>query len=143
MEHPTAIDHFIEFYNNFSVEDVNRFNTVYDKKVVFQDPFHLISGRDELYQYFKKMMIKVPDCRFDIYEITYDKNETGSAILTWDMHFKHNRLNGGSEITVNGATHIKYSDKILFHRDYFDSSQLLYKNIPVLGSLIRLIEKGL
>ena len=146
MNNSNAIDQFIKFYKNFSVEDINQFNSVYDKEIIFQDPFHCISGRDELLQYFKKMMLKVSGCRFDIHEITFDDATEGkerSAIVTWDMYFKHKVLNGGKKIVVNGATHLRYDDKIIFHRDYFDAGQLLYKNIPLLGSVIRLIERGM
>lgn len=144
MKNTAAIDHFVEFYKNFSVNDVNEFNSVYSKEIIFQDPFHRISGRDELLLYFRKMMLNISECHFDIQEILLGiaPEQEKSALVTWDMKFKHKMLNRGKKIIVNGATHLNYDSKILFHRDYFDTSQLLYKNIPLLSSLIRLIERG-
>ena len=136
-----AIEAFHDFYDNFDLNNSALFQSVYDTGVVFEDPFHRIEGRRELYQYFKKMMVQVAHCRFEILDTTLSGGE--SAVVVWNMYYRHGRLNGGKEIVVNGSTHLGYKEKVYFHRDYFDSSQLLYRHIPVLGAAIRFIERRL
>lgn len=138
MTHTNGLNRFIEFYKDFKIEDRTRFNSVYDEGIVFVDPFHRVEGQDSLYQYFLEMMARVQDCRFEVDEVVKSDN---SAFVAWRMFFTHTALNNKKPICVHGATHLRFSDKITFHRDYFDSSELLYKNIPILGSVVKLIER--
>jgi hypothetical protein len=43
-------------------------------------------------------------------------------------------------VTVPGSTHIKYREKVHYHRDYFDAGALLYEQIPLVGFMIRAIK---
>lgn len=144
MKHPKAVQNFVNFFENFSMDDPSSFDAVYSEDIFFRDPFHAVKGREALWTYFKNMMGRVAKCEFKIIDVTLNpEGDTATATVTWDMIFQHKALNGGKEIVVNGATHIKYNDKVFYHRDYFDSGQLIYKNIPVVKSIIRLIEKGM
>ena len=142
MKYPEAIQQFLKFYKDFSLEK-EIFNHVYSEDIFFQDPFHKVKGREELYHYFQKMMEQVPKCHFEIFDVALTEKEKKAATVTWDMKFEHKRLNRGKPIVVNGVTHLRYDNQITFHRDYFDSSQLIYKNIPVIRSIIGLIEGGM
>ena len=57
------------------------------------------------------------------------------------MSFTHPKLAGGKAIIVDGATDLRFDEKITYHRDYIDMGQMLYEHIPVLGSAIRYIKK--
>lgn len=132
------VENFVSFYKDFDVQNQARFEQLYAKEIQFQDPFHTINGREHLYRYFVNMMKRVDDCRFEIHENL--ANET-SAVVIWDMFFKHSMINGGNEITVSGTTQLKFNtEQVIYHRDYFDSSQLVYKHIPIIGHVIRFIE---
>lgn len=146
MAKSAAIDSFLKFYKNFDVSSDILFNKVYDKKIIFEDPFHKVIGRKDVFNYFVRIMEKVPECTFEIFDVGVIEGQgakENSAMITWVMKFKHNMLNSGKEISVNGVSHIKFREKVTYHRDYFDSGQLIYKNIPLLGSIIRFFEKGM
>jgi hypothetical protein len=64
-----------------------------------------------------------------------------SAVLTWTMSLKHPRLNGGDVVTVPGSTHIRFRDKVTYHRDYFDGGAMLYEHLPLIGLVIRMIKE--
>lgn len=138
MPKPNALDRFIKFYENFEKFDLSSFNKVYDQEVFFQDPFHEIKGAENLLEYFQNMMKKTSNCRFNIKETHCDNN---SASVIWEMYFRHPQIKSGKEICVQGSTHIRFHDKVTYHRDYFDSSELIYRNIPILGSVLRFIER--
>ena len=128
---------FLEFYENFQIEDPSAFNAVYDEAVKFVDPFHEVHGRENLYAYFVKLMERVSDCRFEISNVV---EKESLAVVIWKMKFTHKLLNKGNEVIVDGVTHLEFSERVYYHRDYFDSSQLIYKNLPVIGSMVKLIE---
>jgi hypothetical protein len=58
------------------------------------------------------------------------------------MKYRHPKLANNKEITVKGHSHLVFNgDKIVEHQDYFDVGALLYRNIPLVGSVIKLIDK--
>ena len=62
------------------------------------------------------------------------------AVLTWTMSLRHPRLNGGKLVTVPGSTHIRFHDKVFSHRDHFDAGAMLYEQLPLIGTVIRIIK---
>lgn len=133
-----AIDNFVQYYKDFNLADNEQFEKVYAIDVKFIDPFHQIQGRQQLLQYFEKMMERVVECHFEILDVC-EKDQ--SAVVVWDMSFRHKSIKKSQLIKVPGTTHIKFQDgKIIYHRDFFDSAQLIYKNIPFIGRVIRFIE---
>ncbi len=56
------------------------------------------------------------------------------------MLLKHPRLNGGALVTVPGSTHLRFRDKVVYHRDYFDAGAMLYEQLPLIGMVIRIIK---
>jgi len=69
------------------------------------------------------------------------QSNDSSAYLSWKMDYAHPKLGGNKNISVDGVTHLKFDGKVTYHRDYADMGQMLYENIPLLGSAIRLIKK--
>ena len=66
------------------------------------------------------------------------------TVFVWEMHVKHKKIKGGENIVVEGVSIVKYQgDKVIYHRDYFDIGEMVYENIPILGSMIRWIKDGM
>ena len=137
MTNNPVIQRFIDFFVNFDLTEQKVFDAIYTEDVVFIDPFHKVEGRHNLYNYFKRLMSRVTTCRFEITDVT---ENNGSAYVAWVMIFSHPAIEKGEEVELKGVSHLNYSDKISSHRDYFDTAELLYRRLPVLGSVIRMIE---
>jgi hypothetical protein len=142
-----AVKQFLNFYKTFDLSDSNLFDSVYDQDIKFIDPFHTVHGNKNLFTYFKRLTDNVLDCNFVIIGVLPGEMKSSdvdpdlnSAVVFWDMHYKHKKLNAGNEIKVSGCSLIHYKERVVFHQDYFDSSQMLYRNIPIVGSVIRFIE---
>jgi hypothetical protein len=131
---------FEQLYLNFNLDNENLFYDVYEERVQFIDPFHLIHGATDLLNYFKRTMKNVEKCQFIIKHIGHTNDV--NAFVTWDMKLIHPSLNKGKEFTVPGTTHLIIKDKVILHRDYFNGADLIYKRIPVLGSIIKTIERN-
>jgi len=115
-------------------------NDVYCRDMVFEDPFHRIEGIRAFKDYCASLYENLLSCRFRFHD---EWTHMGDAVLTWTMDYAHPRLNGGSDIHVEGMSRIIFDEKIFYHRDYFDGGALLYEHIPVLGGVIRSVKRNL
>ncbi|KZN39145.1 nuclear transport factor 2 family protein [Pseudoalteromonas luteoviolacea] len=130
---------FVDIYNKLSDKNLNLLKSIYDENVIFVDPLHEVEGLEALTKYFENMYANVSSISFDIKEHFVLDN---MGFLYWDMKFSHSRLNGKKVITVAGHSKLTFKgSKVVNHRDYFDVGALLYRNIPLLGQVIKTIEK--
>lgn len=138
-EIPHVIRRFRELFNTLDKGNLNRLSGVYSESIHFKDPLGEANGLDELTHYFAGSYANVIACHFEFSEEAIDE---GTVNLTWTMHLRHKRINGGKEIQVEGISHLHILDgKVNYHRDYFDAGQLLYEHLPVLGGIIRKIKE--
>lgn len=135
---PTIVEQFNAMYQTLDKDNMHLLREVYSEDIVFVDALHEIRGIDALEQYFAGMYQNLLYCRFDIHDV---QSSDSSAYLSWKMDYAHPKLGGKKNISVDGVTHLKFDDKVTFHRDYADMGQMLYENIPLLGSAIRYIKK--
>ena len=80
---------------------------------------------------------------FDIHRQLVDGDQ---VCLEWTMRYAHKKLNKGDAMTVHGMSWLRFTGqapdlKIIHHRDYFDAGQMLYEQLPILGSVIRILKK--
>lgn len=125
-------------YNQIDLENLHLLETLYDEDVIFTDPFHKIEGLKNLKSYFEELYTNITHIHFDYSDEIVTDNK---AALYWTMKFSHPKLKNGKEISVEGSSQLKWDNKILFHRDYFDAGSMLYEHIPLLGSGIRWVKQ--
>ena len=111
---------------------------VYRSDVLFQDSFHRIEGLGAMKDYFTALYLNLKSSEFEFHDQWIGN---GSAMLTWTMTYSHQKLNRGKDISIEGATEIRFDDKVYFHKDYFDGGSLLYEHVPVLGAVIKQLKK--
>ncbi|MCU1732316.1 MULTISPECIES: nuclear transport factor 2 family protein [unclassified Pseudomonas] len=125
------------FANRFATLDagsLSRLDELYSDTIVFRDPLHEINGLPALRAYFDQLYANAQDIRYDFHDL--DEVGAGRGYLRWTLHFRHPRLEGGKLISLDGCSHLRWTDRVHFHRDYFDAGALLYEHLPVMGSLI-------
>lgn len=130
------IEHFKSLYRSMCAEDLQHelFNEVYAENLLFQDSFHKIETREAFAQYCAELYENLKSCDFDFHDEWVNE---GQAMLTWTMTYRHPKLKRGRHISVEGASHLRFNQKVYFHQDYFDGGALLYEHIPLLGSVIQ------
>ncbi|MCG7534956.1 nuclear transport factor 2 family protein [Pseudoalteromonas sp. OOF1S-7] len=134
-EQPDWLNNFVGIYNKLDKETLYLLAEIYHPDIEFRDPLHGISGLQGLSTYFSDMYSNVISCQFDI---QHSLSQGDEAALYWTMHYRHNRLGKGRNISVEGHSFLKVQDgKVILHRDYFDAGSLLYEHIPVLGMGVR------
>ena len=133
---------FLEVFNSLSSDNLHRLEDIYTSDVHFIDPAHEIRGLASLRSYFEKLYTNVVSIDFDFHE-PLQRGQSG--YVQWVMDFSHPRLNGGRSIAVPGASFLRFTteQKASYHRDYFDLGSMLYQHLPVLGTIIRSINRRL
>lgn len=122
-------------YDKLDLESIDSglLSELYHDRILFIDPLHRIEGLAELEEYFRGLYRNVTGIAFR-YQNTWV--DSGEAVLRWEMEFRHPKLERGRAITVPGMTHIQYADRVTRHQDYFDSNQLIFDHVPVLGTVL-------
>lgn len=139
MDNQLPVDKFVEIYQQLDSTNLDLLSDIYCDNIQFIDPMHEINGIVELSRYFANLYSNVKHCQFDISD---SFNSGNNAFIYWTMHYAHPKLSSGKTISVDGHSKLIFKDgKIIKHRDYFNVGELLYKHIPLLGSVIKLIDK--
>lgn len=141
------IDRLQRFYQVFDSTLLGTLDQIYDPSVVFEDPLHRVDGLVELRRYFAGLAHGLDECRFEFRQVMQtaasEAGEPGQAVLVWTMSYRHPRLAGGRLLSLPGASHLSFGERVTYHRDYFDAGAMLYEHLPVLGFAIRRLKKRL
>ncbi|WP_434361504.1 nuclear transport factor 2 family protein [Parasalinivibrio latis] len=137
----SPLNAFIELYEHLHKDNLVGIKDVYDPDVVFQDPAHQIVGLPPLLKYFEALYENLDACTFTITDTIGDDKQ---AFVRWTMLLSHPKLDGGKPRTVHGCTQLRFNEgKVSYHRDFFDLGEMIYEAIPVLGSVVKRIKRGL
>jgi hypothetical protein len=130
---PLLIERFKAYFKILHESDLSQLRDLYSQQILFKDPVHEIRGLVELEDYFTSLCADLSDCRFEyLDEMITDQ----AAYVKWMMHFKHPKL-GNRLISVRGVSHLKISDKIDYHEDFYDMGAMLYEQLPLIGNVTR------
>ena len=135
-----ALAVFCREYQRLSGDNLQALRDIYAPHIHFQDPSHQLQGVESLVSYFEGLFSQVKHCRFEIEQVM---EQDGEAFIRWQMRFAHPKLNGGNEVCVPGVSHLRFSEQIDTHQDYFDLGAMLYEHIPVLGALVKTLKRRL
>ncbi|MFD1008308.1 MULTISPECIES: nuclear transport factor 2 family protein [Oceanisphaera] len=136
----SALAVFCREYQRLSGDNLQVLRDIYAPHIQFQDPSHQLQGIEDLVSYFEGLFSQVKHCQFEIEQVM---EQDGEAFIRWQMRFAHPKLNGGNEVCVPGVSHLRFSEQIDTHQDYFDLGAMLYEHIPVLGALVKTLKRRL
>ena len=102
MEHP--IDRLKALFAEIGSERME-LEPVYAPEVRFEDPFHVLEGREALDAYFARLNRNVERCTFTFHD---DVRGDGVAFLAWTMDLRLKRPR--NHVVLPGATRVRWSD---------------------------------
>lgn len=135
-----AVDALVPFYEHLRLEDVDRFDTYYRHDARFRDPFNHVSSIDGIKRIFSHMFTQVRDPAFRVNKVIIGD---GDAILFWTFHFRFKGVGCKSAQSLEGVTHLAFDEDglVTLHRDYWDAAEELYGRLPVIGTLMRGLQR--
>lgn len=138
------LDRLVAFFENLQLQNVADFSLHYAEDAQFKDPFNEVCGVADIQRIFAHMFEQVAEPRFIVHERVVD---TTGAVLIWTMVYR-NREGGRKTAalqSIRGVSHLRFDPhgKVVWHRDYWDAAEELYAKLPVLGWLMRWLQKQL
>lgn len=141
--HEEQKQRIIEYFNEFNIEKIDTLSDFYHESIVFEDPLGRHEGLESLRSYYANLYKNVQEIRFEFGNIIGEGLEYSAP---WTMYLKADALNSGEEIKLVGTSRIHFepeTNRVIYHRDYFDMGEFIYEHIPVVSSLIGFIKKRL
>lgn len=136
-----TLERLKEFYHSMDSSSLSQLPEIYHLHTVLIDPVGRHEGLNALRQYFEQLLAQTLYCRFDIQQTLTQDRET---VLFWQMIYAHPRLNKGKELTLDGTSHLRFSEnRVIYQRDYYDLGAMLYEHVPLLGSAVKAVKSRL
>lgn len=139
-----ALQRFASFFSTFSGDRIGRLlPATYAADVWFNDTLKTVQGRDALAHYLAESAAAVEHCAVSIEEQT--RNEHGEYLLRWKMCIRFKRFRRGVDTWTVGMSHLRFdrAGQVVYHQDYWNAAEGLYQHVPVLGWMIRALQRRL
>jgi steroid delta-isomerase len=139
MNDPQAL---IDWFEHLSPQTLDQIPLFYAADAEFKDPFNEVRGTEAIAHIFRHMFTQVDAPRFVIGSRFVGQGDEDGVMLLWDFHFR-TRGRRPQAICVRGASHLRFdaAGKVVLHRDYWDAAEELYAKLPVLGALMRGLQR--
>lgn len=136
----TDLTPLIHWFEHLTPESLDQVPQFYAEDAEFKDPFNEVRGTEAIKQIFRHMFAQVAEPRFSVGSRF---NGEDGVILLWDFHFNTRAPLPRKTMTVRGATHLRFNaaGQIVLHRDYWDAAEELYAKLPLIGVLMRGLQR--
>ena len=135
-----AVTRVAAFFEQLSLADIAAIGQLYAPDARFKDPFNEVQGVPAIRAIFAHMFEALEQPRF---VVTGRVVQGQQCFLTWDFLFAFKNFHRGVPQTVRGASHLVLNDQglVALHRDYWDAAEELYAKLPVVGGLMRWLQR--
>ena len=124
---------YLNLFSNLTPDNINKFDDLICKDIIFVDPFNNIKGINAFKNIFYHMFENVKDPKFLILDYSINKQR---VYLKWKMTFfafkSLQTIEGMSELLLNDV------GKVVSHIDYWDSLNGIFIKIPFIGSFYKI-----
>ncbi|MBK7766509.1 MAG: nuclear transport factor 2 family protein [Sulfuritalea sp.] len=130
----------IRWFENLSPETLDELPRFYAADAEFKDPFNEVRGVESIKHIFRHMFSQVAEPRFAVGSRFHGDD---GVMLLWDFHFRTRAPLPPQAMTARGATHLRFNaaGKVILHRDYWDAAEELYAKLPLVGLLMRGLQR--
>lgn len=126
------------WFEQFSPESLTKIESIYATQARFVDPFNDLQGIESVRKVYAHMFESLDNPRFLVTRIA----STGPlGFMTWTFSFSCR----GRAQSIEGCTQFELDAEglITLHLDYWDAAKQVYEQIPVLGSVLRMLRRKL
>jgi steroid Delta-isomerase len=136
------LDELVAYFGNLTEGSVDELGRYYAERAYFKDPFNEVQGIPAIQEIFRHMFHQVSDPRFIVTERLVADN---GVMLAWDFRFRFRGWKSAETQLVRGVSHLRFDEvgKVVYHRDFWDAAEELYAKLPVLGLVMRGLQRAL
>ncbi len=139
-----AIENFKQFFSSFAADRIDKLLTsTYASDIYFNDTLKAIRGIKDLAHYLKDSADAVQDCRVEVIEVTRTANN--EHYFRWKMMIRFKRFKKGQDTWTVGMSHLRFNADglVVYHQDYWNATDGIFRHIPLLGTMINAVIKRL
>jgi steroid delta-isomerase len=135
-----ALKKYVAYFEALTPQRLALLGSYFERNARFKDPYNDVEGLQNIRAVFDHMYRQTENPKFKVaYAALCEDGHT--ALLRWDMLFYMK----GKKQVISGASEVIFSDKglVASHIDYWDTGAYVYRKVPVLSGIIKMIEKKL
>ena len=113
---------------------------VYAERVYFRDAFKQFSSSEAIRDYMVEGLAALENAEFVFRRVARAGDE---FYLDWVMRLDFKKTPTGTWEESIGMTHMRFNSEgqVIFHQDYWDPTDIVYRRIPVAKQLINFVKK--
>jgi hypothetical protein len=138
-----ARQRFTDLYGQFTPEALREnIPRTFAPNAYLNDQIRELQGVEAIEEYLVETSEKFGEGTF---AVEHAAREGAEFYFRWTMSFTLDEGSDKPPLVAPGVSHVRFDDRgrILFQRDYWDTTSTVYERIPVLGGMIRLVKKRL
>lgn len=139
-----AIENFKTFFSSFATDRIDLLlKKTYASDVYFNDTLKTIVDIDTLAHYLKESADAVEACRVEVIEVTRTAHD--DHYFRWKMMIRFKRFKKGRDTWTVGMSHLRFNKEglVVYHQDYWNATDGIFRHIPILGNMINAVIKRL
>lgn len=136
-----ALERFQNFYRSLNAESARRLTReTYAEDVYFFDSLKTVRGVEALEDYFLETAGNTKAVRVEVLDMA---RSGADYYVRWVMEIELKRFKRGKTLKSVGLTHLRFNPdgRISMHHDYWDAASGFYQHVPVVGGMIRFIQR--
>ena len=137
----TGLSRFEAVYADLTDDAVGeRVRDLYAESLYFNDTLTTYESRDRLAAYMRKTGQNLDRSSVSIDSVMRDGPD---VFVRWTMTFSTRSMGRTIESESIGMTHLRFDEdgRVLLHQDFWDAASGLYRNLPVVGYGLDLVDK--
>ena len=139
-----AIENFKEFFSSFAADRIDKLlSKTYASDIYFNDTLKTLRGIEDLAHYLKDSANAVQDCRVEVLDVT--RTADNDHYFRWKMMIRFKRFKKDEDTWTVGMSHLRFNAQglVVYHQDYWNATDGIFRHIPLLGTMINAVIKRL
>jgi len=135
------LDSVKQLFANYTRENLEtKIPEVYAERVYFRDAFKQFNSSEAIRDYMVEGLAALENAEFVFRRVARAGDE---FYLDWVMRLDFKKTPTGTWEESIGMTHMRFNSEgqVIFHQDYWDPTDIVYRRIPVAKQLINFVKK--
>ena len=136
-----GLERFMDVYGDLTHAEIgDRVTRLYADPVYFNDSLKTFQTRAPLVEYMKATGSMLEQSTVEVDQVLRDGND---VFVRWTMEFTASAMGREIKSESVGMTHLRFDEqgRVVLHQDFWDSAAGLYRNLPVVGYVLKQVDK--